>query len=189
MSLTPPVEREHFHTRSLETQGYRRRDGLWDIEAHLLDWKSYAFPNEHLGEIGPGEPLHDMWLRLTIDEDLVVRDVEAVTDAGPYGVCPEIAPNFKHMIGAQIGPGWRREIKVRVGGVAGCTHLAETLTAMATVAYQTLYPVLIRKQKGGTEAGTPALLNSCHAYRSDGEIARGLWPDYATLAKPPAGDG
>lgn len=185
MPLPPPVEREHFHTRSLETRGYRRLDGLWDIEAHLVDCKSYAFPNEHRGEIGAGEPLHDMWLRLTIDEDLVVRDIEAVTDAGPYGVCPEITPNFKAMVGVRIGPGWRREIKARVGGVAGCTHLAETLAAMATVAYQTLYPVLRRKQAHAPRSGPPALLNSCHAYRSDGEIARKLWPDYAQAPRRP----
>jgi hypothetical protein len=186
MPLPSPVERERFHTRSLDIQGYRRGDGLWDIEAHLIDSKSYAFPNEHRGEIGAGEPLHDMWLRLTIDEDLVVRDVAAATDAAPYGVCPEVTPNFKAMIGAQIGPGWRREIKTRVGGVAGCTHLAETLGAMATVAYQTLYPVLIRKQKTAAEAGSPALLDSCHAYRSDGEIARRLWPDHARPSSPTA---
>jgi len=189
MPLTPPVEREHFHTRSIETRGYRRRDGLWDIEAHLVDSKSYAFPNEHRGEIGAGEPLHDMWLRLTIDEDLVVQDLEAATDAGPYGVCPEITPNYRNMIGARIGPGWRREIKARVGGVKGCTHLGETLAAMATVAYQALYPVLIRKKSGKFSSEPPPLLNSCHAYRSDGDIARKLWPDYAAPPKPAAQKG
>ena len=31
----------------------------------------------------PGQPVHHMWLRLTIDLDLKIHDVEAVTDTGP----------------------------------------------------------------------------------------------------------
>ncbi|RMD60881.1 MAG: DUF2889 domain-containing protein, partial [Alphaproteobacteria bacterium] len=137
MPLSPPHAREHLHTRTIDLRGYRRDDGLFDIEAHLSDTKTYAFPNEHRGEIGPGEPLHDMWLRVTLDEDLIVRDIEAVTDAGPYALCPAVAPNFKRMIGVRMGAGWRRAVRARLGGVEGCVHLAETLVAMGTVAFQT----------------------------------------------------
>ena len=56
MALSPNAAREHLHTRALEFQGYRRDDGLFDIEAHLTDVKSYGFKNEHRGEIKAGEP-------------------------------------------------------------------------------------------------------------------------------------
>ena len=87
MPLTPPAPREAFHHRLIECDGYRRADGLWDIEAHMTDRKTYPFPNAHRGEIAPGEPLHDMWLRLTLDEHLVVQKAEAATEAGPFRVC------------------------------------------------------------------------------------------------------
>jgi hypothetical protein len=83
MALSPPAEREPLHRRACDIRGYRRADGLWDIEGRLTDTKTYAFPNEWRGEIASGEPIHDMWIRLTVDDDFVVRDIEVVTDAGP----------------------------------------------------------------------------------------------------------
>ena len=76
------------------------------------------------------------------DEDLVVRGIQAVTDSGPYGICPAITPNFKRMLGVRVGLGWRQKVREALSGVEGCTHLTEMLQAMATVAFQTLYPVL-----------------------------------------------
>jgi Protein of unknown function (DUF2889) len=60
MSLSPPAPREPIHHRRIDCRGYRRADGFWDIEGHLTYPKSYAFANSYLGEIWPGEPIHDM---------------------------------------------------------------------------------------------------------------------------------
>lgn len=180
MPLSPPVAREHFHTRDYEIHGYRRDDGLWDIEARMTDTKSYSFENDYRGRILAGEPLHDMAIRLTIDEDLIVRGMEAASDATPYAVCPAIAPNYERMVGVRLGAGWRQAIRERLGGVEGCTHLSEMLGAMATVAYQSLYPVLAKKAKDAPRPGKPALIDTCHAYRSDGDVARQTWPAHYT---------
>ena len=51
MPLSTPVERELLHLRDIELRGWQRSDGLYDIEAHLLDTKTYAFSNESRGEI------------------------------------------------------------------------------------------------------------------------------------------
>ena len=180
MPLSPPAARRPMHCRDYRIEGFQRDDGLWDIEAHMTDVKSYGFDNAHRGRIEAGEPLHDMRLRLSIDENLVVHGLEAVTDAGPYAACPVVAPNFARMAGARLGPGWNRAIKERLGGVEGCTHLRELLAAMATVAFQTLYPVLARKAAETPKPGKPALLNTCHAYRSDGPVTQANWPEYYT---------
>ena len=37
------VERELTHTRRVRFEGYRRADGLWDIEGHLTDVKNHDF--------------------------------------------------------------------------------------------------------------------------------------------------
>src|SRR3546814_4539248 len=97
-------------------------DLLWDIEWRIVDTKSYPFANQDRGEIPPGEALHDMSLRLTIDEDFKVHDIEAVTDYSPFTLCPAVTPNFKRMIGAEIKAGWRQQVRREVGGVEGCTH-------------------------------------------------------------------
>lgn len=180
MALSPPAEREAMHHRKYDFTGYRRADGLWDIEGHMTDVKTYSFSNDYRGTIETGEPLHDMWIRLTVDESLRVQDIEATTDASPYAICPAITPNFKRMIGARVGAGWRAAIREKLGGAEGCTHLVEMLGAMGTVTFQTMYPVLVKKAKGLPRRGKPPLLDSCHAYSSDGEIAQRLWPDHYT---------
>ena len=71
-----------------------------------MDTKTYAFPNRHRGEVAAGEPVHEMWLRLTIDDSMRIHAVEAVTDHGPFGMCPAIVENFKRLEGLTIGPGF-----------------------------------------------------------------------------------
>jgi len=97
MPLPPPdAAREPLHTRQVTCTGYRRADGLWDIEGHITDRKSYDFQRD--GRTVPsGEPIHEMWIRLTLDNRLTVKAVAAVTDAAPYRMCPSITENFQRL--------------------------------------------------------------------------------------------
>ncbi len=178
--LPDPAERERLHTRRYEFGGYRRSDGLWDIEGQMIDTKTYTFKNRHRGEVQAGEALHDMWIRLTIDEDLVVQDIQASTVSGPFAACPAATANYKHVIGIKLGRGWRQNVRKRLGGAEGCTHLTEMLQAMATVAYQTLYPVRAKKAAEDPRPGKPPLIDTCHALRSDGEVVKAQWPEHYT---------
>lgn len=183
MPLSAPANREPVHTRSVECRGFRRTDGQWDIEGHLTDVKAYQFTNDYRGTIEPGEPLHDMWLRITVDDALAITAAEAVTDNGPYHLCGDITPNFQRLVGLSIRPGFTRKVRQALGGVHGCTHLVELLGPMATTAFQTVYPILQRErlERGETPSSKrPALLNTCHAYASDSEIVRRYWPDAYT---------
>ena len=147
MPLTPPQPREAIHKRAIEIDGYRREDGLYDIEAHLADTKSFGQTNYDRGYIAAGEPIHDMWLRLTIDEPMTIVDVDAVSDKTPYLMCPTAAaPNFSRLIGLRIKAGFLREANQRVGGTAGCTHLRELLQQMATTAFQTINPAKVGQE-------------------------------------------
>jgi hypothetical protein len=178
--LTSPTAREPIHHRQIDCQGYRRADGLWDIEGHLTDVKSYAFANHHRGEIAPGEPIHDMWLRLTLDDELTVRRAEAATLAGPYAICPAITPAFAKLEGLKIGPGWRRSVQARLGGVQGCTHLVELLGPLATTAYQTISTWRAKREPNPEADRPPRHLDSCHALARDGEVVRRHYPRWYT---------
>jgi hypothetical protein len=184
MSLPPPAPREHLHTRRYEFQGFRRQDGLWDIEGRIVDQKTYGFDNEHRGHVAPGVPIHEMAIRLTIDDRLVIHDVAATTEHSPYAVCSRIAPAYKAMVGVRVGPGWRQAINQRLGGAAGCTHISELLMAMATPCYQTIFPVLSRERRaksGESEDSLwPGLVDSCHAYASDGPLVQRWLPEKYT---------
>jgi hypothetical protein len=181
MPLSTPAARKLMHTRSIECKGYEREDGLWDIEARLVDTKTYAHTRRMGGrDRAPGEPVHDMWIRMTIDLDMRIHDVEASTDAGPYAVCGDIAPRFKSLAGIVIGPGWRSAIAERVGGVKGCTHLVELLGPLGTTAFQATGRA--REARGAARPVTkkPYQLNSCHVYRDDSPAVRERWPQFYT---------
>ena len=194
MPLTPPQAREAIHTRAIEINGYRRVDGLYDLEAHLTDTKTFAQSNYDRGTIAAGEPVHDMWLRLTIDDAMLIVDVEAVSDKTPYVMCPTAAPNFSRLIGLRIKAGFLRDANHLVGGTMGCTHLRELLQQMATTAFQTINPAKVRqemREEGTNEpsgsdkvdaritekmGGPPKILNTCLAYADTGPLVKRRWP-------------
>lgn len=191
MSLSPPAPREPIHERRIACHGYRRADGLWDIEGRLTDTKTYPFANAFRGEIRPGEAIHDMWVRLTLDDELTVIRAEAATDAGPFAICPAIAPAFARLEGLRIGPGWRRAVQARLGGVQGCTHLVELLGPIATTAYQTIHVWRARHEPALETDRPPPHLDSCHALARDGEVVREHYPRWyrdATAAPDDPGD-
>ncbi len=64
---SPSVPRKHIHTRRIVCEAFERADGLWDIEANMTDVKSHD-----VDRACAGEPLHDMWVRLTLDTTFVI---------------------------------------------------------------------------------------------------------------------
>ena len=173
MPLSKPVNRKLNHIRNITVNGYERDDGLWDIEGHIVDTKTYDFPSQFRdGYISAGEHVHEMWLRLSLDDSMEVREVEAVTDFGPFPVCPNVTPNFKRLIGEKIKPGWTRRVRELLGGIQGCTHLVELLGPIATIAYQTMLP----PNKNRPEAKS-RLVNSCYAWASNSPVVRQLYPE------------
>ena len=187
MPLPAATPREPIHRRQIECRGFRREDGLWDIEGHLIDTKSYAFKNEHRGEVRPGEPIHEMRLRLTLDDTLTIRAVEAATDHSPFAVCPAIIPNFQRLKGLSIAKGFNNKVRELLGGVEGCTHLVEMMGPVATTAFQTIFPYRNRMSaaegKSADASRKPRLLNTCHAFAENGPIAQRLWPELKTQPK------
>ncbi len=183
MALSEAAPRSKRHNRTLEMEGYQREDGLWDIEGHLRDIKDYSFDSTWRGKIEAGTPVHDMWIRLTVDDTLTIRAVEASLDAGPHPICADITPNFKVLEGQRIAPGWFLNVKKLLGGAKGCLHMVEMLGPMGTVAYQTLGPSRVTESQDSADGRTqpkPARLNTCHVFASDGELVKQRWPDFYT---------
>lgn len=137
-ALPHPEPREPVHTRAITTQGFLRADGLWDLEAELVDTKAYPTTTNGDRPRDAGEPVHRMQIRLTIDDTLTVRGAVAAMPNTPFAECTPAAEPFGGLVGARIGPGWRKQVDAAMGGVRGCTHLRELLGVMATVAFQTV---------------------------------------------------
>jgi Protein of unknown function (DUF2889) len=198
MPLSDPAPRKLVHTREITIQGFAREDGLYDIEAELSDRRSEGFQSRDRGWVGPRDKLHGMKFRLTVDDRMLIHKSEAVTEFGPFAHCGGGAANFSRLAGLTIKAGFLREAIARVHGTDGCTHLRELVQQMATVAFQTLWPVRIRRERAAAEAaraagqqvaqpssddGSARLLNSCFAYAADGPVVRDRWPHLYTGPK------
>jgi hypothetical protein len=178
MTLPPPTDRELVHTRNIECRGYRRTDGLWDIEGILTDTRTTEMETFGRGRIRPGEPLHEMWLRMTVDSDLRVVAIDAKTVHAPYPACPNFPQRFGKLVGEHIGPGWTAKVRLLLGGRWGCTHLVELMGPLATTAVQTVYAWRGETAEHVSDSVSPPseFINTCHALAEGTEVARRLWP-------------
>jgi hypothetical protein len=167
------VERELLHTRRVRYEGYRRADGLWDIEAHLTDIKNHDFQLK-TGVRRAGQPVHSMWLRLTIDGNLDVTDAAASSEAVPYpGGCETIAPAYRRLVGLNLRRDFRKNARRLLGGVRGCTHLTEMLDGMPTAAIQSFAGERQEEQPDGAK---PFQLDHCHALETTTETVKRWYP-------------
>ena len=177
------VERELRHTRKIRYEGYKRADGLWDIEGHLTDVKSHDNAMK-VGVRRAGQPIHEMWIRLTIDRHMTVLDAAASSDAVPYpGGCETIAPSYRRLIGLNLMKNFRRGVKQLFGDIKGCTHLTEMLGGFSTAAIQTFAGEMPEERADG---GKPFQLDQCHALDTTGETVKKWYPKWYRKEKAPA---
>ena len=177
--LTDPKPRNPLHKREVTFNGYARDDGLWDIEGHLVDTKGRPFTTGSRTLV-PGEAVHDMWIRLTVDNNLVIQDLEVSIDAHPHPECVNVIPDMDTLIGQRIGKGWRKMIDIHIGGLKGCTHLRELLTTMATAVYQSI-PGVLHDQD---ENKPPLYLGTCKTWDFDGPVVMRVYPKFYRWKAP-----
>ncbi|MDS0846616.1 DUF2889 domain-containing protein [Burkholderia cenocepacia] len=192
MPLSEPVPRQLRHRRAIRAEAYERGDGLWDIEACLTDHK----PRDVALASGirpQGLPIHELWLRVTIDRDLNVVDAEASSEWVPYpGHCQSAPPAYRALIGLNLFRNFRRNANRLLAGVAGCSHLTELCAVLPTAAIQAFAGDVwnVREEGGegpdhdGVHAEPPFQLGRCRALRFDGEVVRQYYPRWYGPIRP-----
>lgn len=169
------VERELTHTRRVRYEAYKRSDGLWDIEGHLLDTKNHDFRLK-TGVRRAGQAIHDMWIRVTIDRNFNILDAVAATDAVPYpGGCDRVPPVYRQLIGLNLIRGFRKKTWEILGGVKGCTHITEMLAGLPTAAIQSFAGEMPEEREDG---GKPFQLDQCQALETGSETVRRWYPKW-----------
>ena len=172
MPLPAPQARALQHTRQLTFNGYSREDGLWDIEGELRDTKTQAFHLHDKGTMQPGEPIHHMVIRLTVNTALMVMEIAVAMDSVPHAPCPQAAAPLQRLVGCTLGRGWRKAIDLHLGGVQGCAHLRELLFNMATAAMQAVTGAFAV----GADDQPPPHLGKCLAWDFNGPLVERAYP-------------
>jgi hypothetical protein len=135
------------------------------------------------GHLPAGGAIHHMRLRVTVDDTLTIRAIQTAMDAAPFAYCQNAADPVQKLVGAKLGPGWRKAIEAAIGGVAGCTHLRELLFNLATAAFQTVPIELSRQREARGEqrdpdAPAPYYLGKCMSWDREGPVVQRVMPMY-----------
>jgi Protein of unknown function (DUF2889) len=192
---TAANERQLKHRRSIDVQIYARGDGLWEVDAHITDVR----PRETrmaTGLLPAGAPIHDMLLRLVVDERFNIVDAGAQTLAMPYpGSCDDYADLYSRLVGLNLMAGFRQAVREQLGGVQGCTHINELTWVLPTAVVQAFAGEVL-DTRGDAESSTqPFQIDRCRALRADGAAVKTYYPRWyrapqsgAPTGHPPPGE-
>jgi hypothetical protein len=182
--MAPPVPRRPLHRRVVDCTAYLREDGLWEVEARLRDTKTFPFIHFARGPLEAGAAVHDIALRLTVDDDSTIVAVDAEMDTTPMLGCQDVLPGMKALLGIRILVGWRKEVRKRIERLHACTHLMDLMVPAITTLYQTMG---MGKDPEGRNAVAdaraagirPFYLDECYSWRADGPGVREFLPEFA----------
>lgn len=182
----PTSPRTPLHTRTITFTGFARADGLWDMEGELLDVKHQDHPHED-GTRAAGQPVHHLFMRVTLDANFCIQAMATSMDITPYGECGQADRHMQRFVGMTMGAGWRKTIETHIGGHSGCTHLRELLFNMATAAFQTIphdigMQRLARGEPMVASDQPPFYVDRCMSWDASGPVVARLLPQFA---RPP----
>jgi hypothetical protein len=183
MTLPPAAARRQLkHRRQFDVQVFARDDGLWEVDARLVDTKTRDA--QLAGDLRPaGTPIHEMLLRLVVDRALNIIDAGSQTLWMPYtGECDAHGDAYRRLIGLNLAQGFRAALRERLGGVLGCTHITELAQVLPTAMIQAFAGEVIDTR--GHSGDKPFQIDRCHALRSDGPAVREHYPRWYRPKSP-----
>ncbi len=185
-------ERELVHTRQITCKAYRRKDGLWEIEASVRDEKAQEVSFRSRPPVPAGGVMHLLSLTLVIDDDYTIRDANANTSIAPWPDCGGTDTSYRKLIGLRIGPGFMQQVRKQVGGHLGCTHLSDLIGELANTYMQATWPDRTARQwalaadpRQWPDQSTLSFIGKCHAWRSDSVTLRTEYPELLEGARQP----
>lgn len=180
-----PVSRRPLHTRTLKVQVYERVDGLFDVEAGLVDVKQIDMPLA-TGIRPAGEPVHEMQLHLVVDRGLNILEAGSATLAMPYpGFCSEHGNAYARLTGLNLLHGFRAALKARLAGTQACTHLTELAGVLPTAVIQAFAGHVLDTREGQDDGTPPFQLDRCHALRREGPVVKTHYPRWFKATSSP----
>ena len=180
MSLPlPTTARVLKHTRTIQVQFFYRNDELWDIDAHFTDVKTHDLLLTSF-VIPAKRPVHNLWLRLTINAQGTVVDAYVAFDDVPFeGYCERIHSRYRQLIGLNVLHHFRHELHERFKGILGCTHMNELAEAIPSVAMQVF---VFGEEEARAKAAfqkaedRPFHLDQCHCMDTAGPAVKRFYP-------------
>ena len=162
------------HNREISIRTSDLGDHTILVEGSLIDHRHRPMQNEISEE---SELVHHMAVRLKVKgPGMLIEQAEASMPYHPREECPEMLPAIRNLEGLSITPGYSIKVKKAIGGTKGCAHLTSLVIAMGESAVQGYWAAYEaeRVKKGLREQTIKKFINTCHLWREDGPIVKGL---------------
>jgi hypothetical protein len=170
----PPV-----HERRLELRTYPLEDDRLIVEGWLRDER--LVPGYHWdGRPNPSGVVHWMCVRLLVGGwPLSILEVEAEMPSVPHELCPTTLEAVKKIVGLSIVTGYSEQVRKRLGGIKGCTHLTHLIVTMGPAALHGYWTQSSRERRPVPRLleefpGLDAVINSCQLWKEDGPLVKML---------------
>ena len=162
------------HTREISMRTFNLGGHYILVEGSLIDHRYQPRHNEASEE---SELVHNMVIRLKVKgPGMLIEQAEATMPHHPREECTEVLPWIRNLMGLEIAPGYSLKVKKVIGGIKGCAHLTSLVIAMgesAVQGYWTAYGAE-RGRMGLREQTIKKFINTCHLWKEDGPIVKGL---------------
>jgi hypothetical protein len=180
MSTLKELIRENpVHERTLTIRTYPLNEEQVIVEGWLRD-ERLIFGYHRDGSARPPGVVHWMGVRLLLGgRPITILDAEAEMPTVPHQLCPTVADTVKKIIGLPIVSGFSDQVRKRLAGVEGCSHMMHLILAMgpATLhgywAHQSRKPHPVPKSFEEIQ-GLSYLINSCQLWREDGPLIQAI---------------
>ena len=168
--MSAPVE---LHERTVVIDAEPVSADRLRIRAELRDVRKIDL-GEILGRLRPPGVVHHMILEAVLDEELVVRAIDARMETIPFEPsertwgegCRHILPNYQRLVGTRIDAGYALHVNETVGGPLGCFHILSMAQCL---------PLAVRAASGrlcggalrAPSSGRKTVLDSCSQWTTD----------------------
>ncbi len=162
------------HTRDISMRTFDLGDHTILVEGRLID---HRYPPQQNEASEKPELVHHMVVRLKVKGPrMLIEKAEATMPHHPREECPEVLPSTRNLEGLEIAPGYTLKVKKVFGGIKGCAHLTSLIIAMGESAVQGYWFAYGAKArgKGLREETIKKFINTCHLWKEDGPIVKGL---------------
>jgi hypothetical protein len=186
----PPV-----HQRKIEIRTVPLDNRQIIVEGWLTD--NRLLPGYHWdGRPRPPGVVHRIGVRFLVgDWPPVIQEAEADLVDIPHELCATVADSVQKMVGVPVTVGFSEQVRRRLGGVEGCSHLVHLILAMGPAILHGFWAQHSRKPRPVPRSredvqGLPYLVNSCRLWREDGPLLQLVDETIARLnqeQKTPAG--
>jgi hypothetical protein len=172
------ITKEELHFRRIDMRGFRRSDGLYEIEGRVTDRKPYDFVPAEAGGRSPPISRYTIW---ACDSYSTTRCwcTMCTPSAKPIPTAiARVAAVCCSPERLRMSSGWAKEVRERLGRADSCTHLRELLIPLATAALQSMSVLKKNRPEPLDAMGRPKKIDSCYAYAAQRELVRVHWPEF-----------